>query len=324
MNRRIYITSNGKLSRKSNTLRFESKDGYRDIPVEQVEEIYVLGEVRFNRKLLSFLLSKGILLHIFSHKGNFLGSFLPLRRKGSSEIIVKEVEIFLDRRKRLDLAKAFVKGAIANMIYVLRSKKLNFSFLSQALVELESVKNYNSLLHIEGKSWNYYYSMWKHIVSSEDFRFAGRFRYPPKDRVNAMISFGNSLLYSFVLNELFRCGLDPRIGYLHSIRKRTFALHFDVSEIFKPLIVDRLVFKLINRKQLQSKHFVNKDDAYFLNKEGKRIFIDNFEKHLRSKVYPNRRKSKLTFYGLVKTECQRLKSAIRNDSKFEPFMMEVE
>ena len=326
MNRRFYITLNGSLSRRFNTLKFDSGDEKDPlfIPVEQLEEIYVLSEVDFNRKLMSFLGGKGVMVHFFSFSGAYVGSFIPKKGTGDSEILVKEVRIYLDWKKRMEMAKAFVKGALKSMIILLESRNLHdetenfYPFFDK----LDKIGSYKALLMEEARIWELYYSFWNRIIASGDFRMEGRTRRPPKDPVNALISFGNSLLYAFILNELYRTGLDPRIGYLHSVKKRRFGLNLDVAEIFRPLVVDRLVFKLINRKQVSREDFRKYKEGVYLSRKGKRIFIQSFEKHLRSRVRIGKKYKRMTYYGLIKRECQRLKKAIVEDRPYIPFNLE--
>lgn len=328
MNRRFYITQPGRLSRKANTLKFEVKSQNSEkvffIPVEQLEEIYVLSEVDFNRKVISFLGGKEIVVHFFSFSGAYVGSFLPRKGTGDSEVIVKEVDIYRDWNRRMQFARAFVKGAIRSMVIVLKARRLNREAerIAGFMDKVEGISTYNALLLEEARIWESYYSLWNKIITNEKFHISGRNRRPPEDPVNAMISFGNSLLYAFILNELYRTGLDPRIGYLHSVKKRRFGLNLDVAEIFKPLVVDRLIFRLVNKGQISTEDFFRPRRGVFLSRTGRRKFINAFERHLRSRVNIGRKYARFTYYGLIKRECQRLKKAILEDKLYEPINLE--
>ena len=323
MNRRIYLFKNGALHRSANTLRFVFREGKKTIPVEQVHEIFVFGEVRFTRKVLEFLMLKGIVVHLFSHGGHYIGSFLPLRRKGDSYYLVKQVQKYIDESERLNLARSFVRGAINNMVSVLRSRKVPYGSLSRLASNLDHVEDIPALMSIEGEAWETYYMLWNRIIGDEFFRFEGRKRRPPADPINAMIGFGNALLYSLLIGYLFRVGLDPRIGYLHSVKRRVFVLNLDMAEIFKPIIVNRVIFNLINRGSIGEEHFVRRGKGVYLNGEGRKVFIRAFEEILRTKFRINRERS-MTFHGFIKWECERLKSAIMNDEPYEPVRLEVQ
>ena len=108
---------------------------------------------------------------------------------------------------------------------------------------------------IEGNIRDMYYKAFDSIINNKDFVFQERTRRPPKNHLNAMISFGNSLLYVLVLSEIYKTHLDPRIGFLHTTNFRRFTLNLDVAEIFKPIIVDRVIFTLISKKIIQINDF---------------------------------------------------------------------
>src|SRR5690606_10332231 len=101
----------------------------------------------------------------------------------------------------------------------------------------------------------------------------------------ALISFGNSLCYVMILSEIYKTYLDPRIGYLHTTNFRRFTLNLDVAEIFKPVMVDRLIFQLINKKMITKKHFEQVHGAgILLNERGRRIFLEQMESRMRTTI----------------------------------------
>ena len=99
-----------------------------------------------------------------------------------------------------------------------------------------------------------------------------RTRRPPKSKINTVISFGNGLLYTVVLSEIYKTHLDPRIGFLHATNFRRFTLNLDVAEIFKPIIVDRTIFYLLNKQMLKKQHFMKELNQVYLNKKGRELF----------------------------------------------------
>src|SRR5690606_32259146 len=98
------------------------------------------------------------------------------------------------------------------------------------------------LMAVEGHAREAYYSTFDYIIGDDDFRFEKRSQRPPLNRLNALISFGNSLCYTIALSEIYKTYLDPRIGYLHATNFRRFSLNLDLAEIFKPIFVDHLIF----------------------------------------------------------------------------------
>ena len=120
--------------------------------------------------------------------------------------------------------------------YVNRGKSINepLNIISNLFEQIDHVDDIENLMAVEGNIRDQYYKCFNEIIGKEDFDFNGRNRRPPQDRINALISFGNTLAYTAVLSEIYKTHLDPRIGYLHTTNFRRFTLNLDVAEIFKP------------------------------------------------------------------------------------------
>lgn len=108
---------------------------------------------------------------------------------------------------------------------------------------------------LEGNMRNLDHQALDAIVDNPLFTFEKRTRRPPRNHMNTLISFGNSILYTTILSEIYKTHLDPRIGFLHATNFRRFTLNLDIAEIFKPIIVDRTIFTLIGRNQLTEADF---------------------------------------------------------------------
>ena len=108
-----------------------------------------------------------------------------------------------------------------------------------------------------------------------------RVKRPPDNPINALISFGNTLLYTKTISAIYRTHLDQRISFLHEPSEGRFSLSLDMCEVFKPIIVYRTIFELVNNRRLQvEKHFDRKVNYCLLNEEGRKIFIEAFEQRL--------------------------------------------
>ena len=278
MKKTIYIFSNGMLKRKQNTLYFETAEGKRKyVPVENTGEMMIFGEVTINKKLLDFLSQQEIILHFFNYYGYYSGSFYPREHYNSGYMILKQSEFYLDEGRRIKLAKKFVEGAVSNIKRVLsyyQNRGVDLSFYINQIERLESLianqENINELMAIEGNIRETYYDSFGHIISDENFKFEERTRRPPRNRLNALISFGNSLVYMVSLSEIYKTHLDPRIGYLHTTNFRRFTLNLDVAEIFKPILADRIIFYLLNKKMIKPSHFIKALGGVSLNEKGRK------------------------------------------------------
>ena len=327
MKKSIYIFSDGELKRKENTLYFQSEKGKKYVPVENTKEIMAFGEVTLNKKLLEFLSQQEIMLHYFNHYGYYMGTFYPREHYNSGYMILKQAESYLDREKRIDLAKRFVEGAVLNMKRVLNYYANRGKSVSEYIDRIDSISpaieecNYtDELMAIEGNIREQYYNAFDNILENETFIFEGRTRRPPKNKLNSLISFGNSLLYARVLSEIYKTHLDPRIGFLHTTNQRRFTLNLDVSEPFKPIIVDRIIFNLINKNMIKTKHFEQKLGGIVLNEKGRELFVREFDERLKKTVKHKRLRRNVSYEGMIRLELYKIEKHLMGEEKYTPFV----
>jgi len=328
MKRTIYIFSNGELKRKQNTIYFErEKGGKKYVPVENTGEIMIFGEVTINKKLLDFLSQQEIILHFFNYYGYYSGSFYPREHYNSGYMTLKQCEHYLDEEKRMDLARRFVRGAATNIKKVLSYYQNRGVDLAPIIKQIESLekqiseqKNTDALMAIEGNIRDLYYRSFNKIISSKKFRFEERSRRPPQNRLNALISFGNSLVYVAILSEIYKTHLDPRIGFLHTTNFRRFTLNLDVAEIFKPIIADRIVFYLINKGVIKTTHFVKALGGISLNEKGRVIFVEAFEKRLKTVIQHSSIKKRVSYRRLMRLELYKLEKHFMEEKTYQPFV----
>ncbi|MBC7196129.1 MAG: type I-B CRISPR-associated endonuclease Cas1 [Deferribacterales bacterium] len=327
MKKSIYIFSNGDLKRKENTLYFESQGGKKYIPVENIMEIFIFGEVTLNKRLLEFISKSNIVLHFFNHFGYYIGSYYPREHLNSGYLILKQAEHYLDQQKRVALARKFVEGATENIkkvinYYLNRGKNLaEYTKKINSLAEcITACENTEQLMAIEGNIREQYYSAFDIILSNEDFIFEGRTKRPPKNRLNALISFSNSILYTVCLGEIYHTHLDPRIGFLHSTNFRRFSLNLDVAEIFKPLIVDRVIFTLINKGIIKPQNFEQKLDGIILNEKGRELVIREMEERFKTTFLHKSLRRHVSYRQLIRLELYKIEKHLIEDQEYEPFI----
>jgi len=327
MKRTIYIFSDGELKRKENTLYFETEEGKKYIPVENTSEIFIFGEVTINKRLLEFLTESEVILHFFNYYGYYVGSFYPREHLNSGYMILKQAEHYLDEIKRVDLAKRFVNGGVENIKKVLiyyQNRGKNLQDFTEKINSLsESLPRCNStdeLMAIEGNIREQYYYAFDRILDNEHFVFEGRTRRPPKNRLNALISFGNSMLYTICLSEIYHTHLDPRIGFLHATNFRRFSLNLDVAEVFKPIIVDRVIFTLINKGMLKPQHFEEKLDGIVLNEKGRELFVREMDERLKSTFEHKALGRHVSYRQLIRLELYKIEKHLIGDEEYKPFI----
>lgn len=316
----------GEIKRKDNTLYFEGEKGRKYIPVEDTRELMIFGEVTINKSLLDFCSQKEIILHFYNYYGYYSGSFYPREHLNSGYMILKQAEYYNDSDKRYELAEKFVRGAAQNILRVLkyynsRGKSLQdiITTIKGLISEISSVNSIPELMAYEGNIRETYYQGFDEIIATKGFEFINRSKRPPKNRLNALISFGNSLIYTQVLSEIYQTHLDPRIGYLHSTNFRRFTLNLDVAEIFKPIIVDRTIFSLITRKQLNKSHFVEDMGGILLSDKGRKIFIAEWENKMKTTIKHRTLNREVSYRRLLRLELYKLVKHFMGEKEYQPF-----
>ncbi len=323
-----YLMSMGELSRKDNSLCFRKNNKNTYIPIENVKEIYCLSEISLNTKLLDFIAHNNIVMHFFNYYGGYSGTFYPKESLVSGRLLVKQVEAYKNRR--IEIAKEVVRGIGENIHEVMyHYYKHDISEVKELLdwikgefqSKLDNVQDIKSLLQIEGEVWQRFYSNFKYILP-EDFIMNKRVKRPPDNPINAMISFGNSMLYSKTVAVIYNTHLDQKISFLHEPSEGRFSLSLDLSEVFKPIITFKTIFELVNRKKIQvSKHFDKNLNYCIMNEAGKKIFITAFEERLESIFEHPKLKRKVTYKTAIKLDCYKLIKTILEEKEFKPFRL---
>lgn len=322
MLRDFYIFSNGRMKRKDNTFYFvNEEEKKKSLPVEQINNLYVFGQVDLNTTLLTFLSQHQIQVHFFNYYGFYSGSFMSRESNLSGFTLVQQSAHYLDKDKRLMLAKSFVSAATFHMVRTLKGyKQITKEALDPIMLLIPQIFEANSisqLMGTEGMIRQHYYSLFNYILPSE-FAFNKRSKQPPHDEINALISFGNSLCYTTVLSEIYKTQLNPTVSYLHEPSSKRFSLSLDIAEIFKPLIVDTLIFSLINKKMINLKHFETIDEMVLLNEQGRRKFLQAWDEKIGQTVMHRRLKRKVSYRYFIRLECYKLIKHVIGDEMYKP------
>ena len=313
-----YILSEGILKRKENTIYFVNEKGKKPIPINKVYSIYAYGQITFSSQVMSLLSKNGVPIHFFNYYGFYSGSYYPRETLLSGDLLVKQADYYLNIQKRLELAKLFVEGAANNILKVLAYYKIENN-IKETLSELNSTNKITEIMNIEGRIRSEYYSKFDEILP-DDFKMEGRSRQPPKNMINSLISFGNSMRYSTVLTELYNTQLNPTISYLHEPSERRFSLSLDLSEIFKPIFVDRLIFYMVNKRMLSKKDFNEDLNCCLLNDKGRNKFIKEYNKRLEKTIKHKKLKKNVSYQRLIRLEAYKLKKHILGIEKYDPFV----
>ena len=336
MKKTYYLFNPGILERKDNTLKFtpvaeEESASHetvqaRYLPVEDISEFYVFGSLKANSSLFNFLGQKDIAVHFFDYYENYTGSFMPKDSLLSGRMLLAQTSFYQNPRKRIVIAQRFIEGASYNMIknlqyYNRRGRDMDniIKVISDLSQQIPISKNVAELMGIEGQIRQHYYEAFNEII--QDFEMDSRTKQPPQNEVNALISFGNMVCYTLCLRAIHQTQLNPTISYLHTPGERRYSLALDIAEIFKPIIVDRVIFKLLNRKELQEKHFEKKLNKCLLNISGKKIFVKALDDKLQETIQHRSLHRSVSYKHLIKLECYKLAKHLLAIEEYKPFKM---
>ncbi|UYP00552.1 CRISPR-associated endonuclease Cas1 [Oceanotoga sp. DSM 15011] len=284
-----YLMSMGTLSRKDNSLDFKNEKGHNYIPITEIREIYLMNEISLNTKLLSFLSQNNIIVHYFDYYGFYRGTFFPKEHYISGKLLLKQINAY--ENKRILIAKKIVLAISINIYntlyhYYRHGNNEIYDYLNylkdDCKNKIEKSKTINNLLAVEGEIWQLFYKNIKYII-----------------------------------NQIYHTHLNQSISYLHELSKSRFSLSLDLSEAFKPIIVFKTIFDLINNKKINLKEHFNKKVNYcVLNEKGKEIFLINFEKRLDNKFDHKSLKRKISYNSAIKYDGYKLIKFLLEEKDF--------
>jgi CRISPR-associated protein Cas1 len=316
----FYITTDGKIERDGNTLSFIGVDSKRHIPGKNISEIVISAKVSLSSWAIDYLARSSIVVHILGEDGRYLSSILPHMSHQIGINLILQSSAYLDLRKRLSIASEMVQGIRYNIIRNLRYYSSRID-LDSEIDNISSMKiagdNVEKLLGFEGNVWKAYYSCFPKFL--RDIKAFKRTFHPPGDNINAMISYGNSLLYSSTLSTIYQSGLNPSISFLHEPSDRSFSLALDIADVFKPVIVERIVANLVNNRIMKDDDFQPRDGGVYLTQNGRRKFTEYYRDKLQTTIKSNTSQRTMSYQGHLLQECYNLLSHIRGEKNYRSF-----
>ena len=325
-----YIFSNGELFQKDLSICFKNDNGNFYIPIKDTKELYCFNETSLSTKFLGLLAKAGVVIHFFGYYENYIGTFYPKDYLLSGKLLVKQASTY--EKNRLIIAKEIVKGIGANIRsllyhYYRHGKGELKPYLDWLRCDLDlvvdSCKDINQLLSVEGGIWAKFYGCFEWILPN-NFVMNKRVKRPPDNPINALISFGNTLLYTKTITQLYNTHLNQTISFLHEPSERRFSLSLDLSEVFKPVIVFKTIFDCVNNRKLTvGKHFDKKINYALLNEAGKKVFIDELEDRINQTFEHPKQKRRVSYKQAIRLDAYKLIKYIMEGRPFKPFDMEA-
>lgn len=330
MKKSYYLFNPGRMSRKDNTLKFTpvEEDGREGtpkfIPVETVDNLYCFGSLDGNSALFNFLGQQQVSVHFFDYYEHYTGSFMPKDYLLSGKVLIAQTDTYSRPAKRIILARKFVEGAAFNMLknlryYGNRDKDTSGQIerIERLLLQLPDATDIDILMGLEGNVRNTYYEAFDQIIN--DFEMGNCSKRPPSNEVNAMISFVNMMCYTLCLDQLYHTQLNPTISFLHQPGFRRYSLALDLAEIFKPILCDRLIFSLLNKRMIGRNDFDHSINSCLLKDSGRRKVVKAWDERLNETIKHRSLSRNVSYRHLVKLEAYKLVKHVLEMEEYKPF-----
>ncbi|RMG61040.1 MAG: CRISPR-associated endonuclease Cas1 [Deltaproteobacteria bacterium] len=347
----LYVTEQGAFLTKAGE-RIVVRKGdkvLRWVKGNEVSQVIIFGNVGLTTQATAFLLRRGIDVVFLSAGGDYRGRLVTDLGKNVA-LRKKQFERFSDRDFGLALAREFVRGKVENCLALLRNHNRHHQDeevasaahrLRRNLLKVEGASSIEELMGVEGDSARVYFSGFGRCLRGEGFTFTKRTRRPPRDEVNAMLSFGYTLLSSVVSGAVAVTGLDPYFGSFHSEEYGRQSLVLDLMEEFRPVVVDAVVLRVVNRKIVTASDFVRNPESEWLSADdeaegdglgpddfpvlmsyaGRKKFIQAFEARLREKLLYIRYGKRLRLRDIIQEQARLLARAVVGEEEYRSYRM---
>ena len=186
--------------------------------------------------------------------------------------------------------------------------------------QIKLCKDVPELMGIEGNIRKVYYDSWN-IIINQDIAFEKRVKNPPDNAINSLISYVNTIIYTRVLSETYKTQLNPTISYLHEPSERRFSLCLDIAEIFKPIIADRLIFSMLNKRQITEKGFEEGLNFTYIKDEARKSITREIDLRLQTKIKHKKLDREVSYEYLMRLEVYKLIKHLLEDEEYEGFKM---
>lgn len=298
------------------------------VPIHKVDQIILIGRVGVTTPALHQLLESNIPLIFLGSRGKYLGQLTPAL-SGNLPLRQQQFKRNDDPDFALSFARSIVAGKIHNQTVQARRWARYVSGITEEMIsavrkmEEEALqgRDLTSLLGIEGSAAREYFGIMQKVIAPE-WGFTSRNRRPPKDPVNAMLSFGYTLLTYTMCSALQIVGLDPYLGYYHAEGYGRPSLALDLIEEFRIPIVDNLITGLINRGQIKVKDFSSNEEGVWMEAQAKRVFIKAFGRKMAQSVKTSEIASGISYQKHMEVQARKAARFVQDkNDEYKPLEM---
>lgn len=314
----LFIThQNSRLSARISNFSVKTDSFQNNIPLVKVLDIIMHPSVKVSKAAIILAAKHSIPIHYINNRGDYYGTFC---NGLSSNIFLRKAQYAKKDSKEfvLDISKKIVSGKRYNQQWVLSSLKKN---LKLPLIKWDEMNSIESILGCEGKIGAVYWAYFPQIIKNPEFEFKTRSKHPPCDEINALLSFGYTMLVIRITSILFYLGLDPYFGFYHKDFYKRPNLALDLMEEWRPIAVDKFVVTLINRKEIKKDDFERKGRAVILKQKARNEFIKKwYEWWNKKEFYSGLYKTKATLSKFCEWQCRKFSKVIIGEiEEYRPF-----
>jgi CRISPR-associated protein Cas1 len=333
MEQLIVDTQGSRLHKDGERLAIEQEgQTVQSVPLGSLRQLVVVGRgVNASTPLLYELVRRGVDVVYQSQAGRF-GFRLVGPASKHSALRVQQILTVTDPARALPLARAVVAGKLHNQAVVLYQYRqaLGEQGKQAMAVLVEQVRSAAQALSVdelrghEGSGAAAYFGAWPGLFDAQAWRFAGRAYYPPPDPVNALLSFGYTLLLHDVQGAVYRIGLDPDVGFFHALDYGRPSLALDIEEEFRPALVDRLVLRLVRAGALQPSDFQPAEEGpgAVMSDDARRLFLQCYEEQLGVRLRYQALEQNLTYRQIIDRQVEHLARCILGrDKTYVPLLI---
>ena len=301
----------------------------REIPIRDLDRLIITESVQVSCHALAALLRADIPVNVLGWNGEFLGGFLPaVNAHGLARLSqyrqTLDLPFVLAMAGRIVTAKIYNQRRVLQRVAASRAEipevNLTLSWLESLLASLKRAGSVDELRGYEGASTARYFQAWS-VFLPERFPFERRSKRPPLNPVNACISFGATLIYTEMVAFIHAHGLDPSLGLLHTTEDGRWSLALDLMEPFRPVLVEALALDLFSHQMVNEKHFEPKNGGVYLNEDGRKKFILQYERRMERQFLSEAAGHRTTLRQQLENQAVMFKSALENRDAFEPFLI---
>jgi len=293
----------------------------------ELERVVLHPGVQVSTPALCELLRRQVPVTFVSGHGRVLGSFEPPQPpRGSSRLL--QYQRTSDPSAAITLARQLVQAKIANGRRLLQRLDANHHRLESspisALTNRERAAglapDLPSLLGEEGAAAATYFDAWARFLPAE-FPFGERSTRPPKNPVNACLSYVGALVYGELLTACVVRGLDPALGCLHQSEDDRWSLPLDLMEPFRPALIEPLTLRLFSHRILQAQHFEPHETGVWLSGAGRRELLSHYEHRVQREFYSEAVGHRTTLRQQLQNAAVRFKLALTQPALLAPFRL---